>query len=125
MVLADQSSTLPACPGSPISYDTAVGGLDDPEAIADWHVGQEVRTGKYTVTDYNFTTPSTSLLANDPTVVNLSASQPLELFDYPGLHTTKDQGDTVAKVRMQEEEAGYMVVPARAIAAASMSGYIV
>ena len=42
-----------------------------PEVINNWHVGQEVRTGKYTVTDYNFTTPSTSLLANDPTVVDL------------------------------------------------------
>jgi type VI secretion system secreted protein VgrG len=123
MVLADQSSTLPACPSSPISYDTEVGGIYDPEAITDWHVGQELRTGKYTVTDYNFTTPSTSLLANDPTVVNLSASQPLELFDYPGLHTTKDQGDTVAKTRMQEEEAGYMVVQAASNCRAVMSGY--
>jgi type VI secretion system secreted protein VgrG len=123
MVLADQSSTLPACPSSPISYDTQVGGIYDPEAITDWHVGQEVRTGKYTVTDYNFTTPSTSLLANDPTVVNLSASQPLELFDYPGLHTTKDQGDTVAKTRMQEEEAGYMVVQSASNCRAVMSGY--
>ncbi|MGA2345280.1 MAG: type VI secretion system tip protein TssI/VgrG, partial [Candidatus Sulfotelmatobacter sp.] len=93
------------------------------EAITEWHVGQELRTGKYTVTDYNFTTPSTSLLANDPTVVNLSASQPLELFDYPGLHTTKDQGDTVAKTRMQEEEAGYMVVQAASNCRAVMSGY--
>jgi len=123
MVLADQSSTLPACPSSPISYDTQVGGLYDPEAITDWHVGQEVRTGKYTVTDYNFTTPSTSLLANDPTVVNLSASQPLELFDYPGLHTTKDQGDTVAKTRMQEEEAGHLVVQSASNCRAVMSGY--
>jgi type VI secretion system secreted protein VgrG len=123
MVLADQSSTLPACPSSPISYDTQVGGIYDPEAITDWHVGQEVRTGKYTVTDYNFITPSTSLLANDPTVVQLSASQPLELFDYPGLHTTKDQGDTVAKTRMQEEEAGYMVVQAAGNCRAVMSGY--
>jgi type VI secretion system secreted protein VgrG len=123
MVLADQSSTLPACPSSPISYDTEVGGIYDPEAITEWHVGQELRTGKYTVTDYNFTTPSTSLLANDPTVVNLSASQPLELFDYPGLHTTKDQGDTVAKTRMQEEEAGYMVVQAASNCRAVMSGY--
>jgi type VI secretion system secreted protein VgrG len=123
MVLADQSNTLPACPSSPISYDTEVGGIYDPEAISYWHVGQEVRTGKYTVTDYNFTTPSTSLLANDPTVVTLSASQPLELFDYPGLHTTNDQGDTVAKTRMQEEEAGYMVVQAASNCRAVMSGY--
>jgi len=123
MVLADQSSTLPACPGSPLSHSLQVGGLDDPEAISGWHVGQEVRTGKYTVTDYNFTTPSTSLLANDPTVVSLSASQPLELFDYPGLHTTKDQGDTVAKVRMQEEEAAYMVVSGSGNCRGLTSGY--
>jgi type VI secretion system secreted protein VgrG len=123
MVLADQSSNLPACPSSPISYETRVGGLSDPEAINNWHVGQEVKTGKYTVTDYNFTTPSNSLLANEPTVVSLSASQDLELYDYPGLHTTKDEGDTVAKVRMQEEEAGYMVVSGAGNARGLMSGF--
>jgi type VI secretion system secreted protein VgrG len=123
MVLADQSSTLPACPSSPVSYDTEVGGLADPEVINNWHVGQEVRTGKYSVTDYNFTTPSTSLLANDPTVVNLAASQPMELFDYPGLHTTKDEGDNVAKIRMQEEEAGHMVVSGAGTCRGLMSGY--
>src|SRR5205807_1693456 len=88
-----------------------------------WHVEQEVKTGKYTVTDYNFTTPSTSLLSNEPTVVNLSASQDLELYDYPGLHTTKDEGDTVAKVHMQEEEAGHMVVSGAGNARALMSGF--
>jgi type VI secretion system secreted protein VgrG len=123
MVLGDQSSTLPACPSSPISYSTQVGGLADPEAITSWGVRQEVRTGMYTVTDYNFTTPSTSLLSSDPTVVDLSASTPLELFDYPGLHTTKDLGDTVAKTRMQEEEAGYMVVSAQGNCRGVMSGY--
>jgi type VI secretion system secreted protein VgrG len=123
MVLADQSSNLPACPSSPISYDVEVGGLADPEVINNWHVGQEVKTGKYTVTDYNFTTPSTSLLANEPTVISLSASQPMELFDYPGLHTTKDEGDTVAKVHMQEEEAGYMVISGAGNARALMSGF--
>ena len=123
LVLADQSSTLPTCPSSPISYDIEVGSLEDPEVINSWQVGQEVRTGKYTVTDYNFTTPSTSLLANDPTVVSLAASQSLELFDYPGLHTTKDEGDTVAKVRMQEEEAAYMVVSGAGNCRGLMSGY--
>jgi type VI secretion system secreted protein VgrG len=123
LVLADQSSNLPAIQGSPISYDTEVGGLEDPEVISNWHVGQEVKTGKYSVTDYNFTTPSTSLLSNDPTVINLSASQDLELFDYPGLHTTKDQGDTVAKVRMQEEETGYMVISGAGNCRGMMSGF--
>lgn len=123
MVLADQSSNLPACPGSPISYETEVGGLTDPQVINNWHVGQEIKTGKYSVTDYNFTTPSTSLLSNEPTVVKVAASQPLELYDYPGLHTTKDEGDTVAKVRMQEEEAGYMVVSGSGNCRGMMSGF--
>jgi type VI secretion system secreted protein VgrG len=123
LVLGDQSSTLPVCLSSPVSYDMKVGGLTDPEVLNTWHVGQELRTGKYTVTDYNFTTPSTSLLANDPTVVDLAPSQPLELFDYPGLHSTKDEGDTVAKVRMQEEEAGHMVVSATGNCRGLMSGY--
>jgi len=123
MVLADQSSTLPACSSSPISYSTQVGGLEDPEAISAWRVRQEVRTGMYTVTDYNFTTPSTSLQSTEPTVVDLSASEPLELFDYPGLHTTKDLGDTVAKTRMQEEEAGYMVVSAEGNCFGVIPGY--
>ena len=122
LVLADQSNNLPACPGSPISYGT-VAGLADPQAIDEWHVGQEVKTGKYTVTDYNFTTPSTSLLSNDPTVVSLSASKDLELFDYPGLHTIKEEGYTVAKVRMQEEEAGYWVVSGAGNCRGLMSGF--
>jgi len=123
MVLSDQSSKLPACPTSPISYDTKVGGLSDPEVLNNWHIGQEVRTGKYTLTDYNFKTPSTSLLANDPTVIDLPASQNLELFDYPGLYTTKDEGDTTARVRMQEEEATYMVVAAAGNSRGAMSGF--
>jgi type VI secretion system secreted protein VgrG len=123
LVLADQSSALPACTGSPISYDVALGGIYDPEAVSDWNVEQELRTGKYTVTDYNFITPTTSLLSNEPTVVNLAASQGLELFDYPGLYTTKDDGETVAKLRMQEEEASYMVVTGASNSRGLATGY--
>ncbi len=123
LVLADQSSALAPCQSSPVSYDTEVGGLDDPEVVNDWHVGQEVRTGKYTVTDYNFETPSTNLLANNPTVVKLAVSQGFEIYDYPGLYTELDQGETVAKVRMQEEEAGHMLVTGTGNCRGMMSGY--
>ena len=123
MVLADQSSGLPDCPGSPVSYDTQVGGLDDPAVVSAWHLEQEVRTGKYTVTDYNFITPSTSLLTNNQTVVELAASQDLELYDYPGIHTTKDDGDAVAKLRMQEEETSHKVIEGASTCRGFMSGY--
>ena len=123
LVMADSSKGLKACPGSLVSYGTAVGGIDDPSVVSDWHVEQELRTGKYTVTDYNFTTPSTSLLANESTVVSVSPNQSLELFDYPGLHTTKGEGQSVAKVRMEEEEATYMVATGSSNCRGLASGY--
>jgi type VI secretion system secreted protein VgrG len=123
LVLTDRSSNLPPCPGRPLSYSTQVGGLADPEVISNWQVEQELKTGKYTVTDYNFTTPSTSLLTSDPTVNSLSPNQGFELFDYPGLYTTKDEGETVAKVRMQEEEAGYLLIAGSGNCRGMMSGF--
>jgi type VI secretion system secreted protein VgrG len=123
MVLVDQNSTLTPCPSSPVSYDTQVGGLTDPEVISNWHVGQEVRTGKYTLTDYNFKTPSLDLGSNMPTIVKLGASSGLELYDYPGPHTTKEEGDAATKLRMQEEEAAHMVISAAGNCRGLMSGY--
>jgi type VI secretion system secreted protein VgrG len=123
LVLADNSSGLKACAGSPFSYGTVVGGLEDTDVVNAWHVRQELETGKYTVTDYNFTTPSASLLANEPTIVNVSPNQNLEIFDYPGLYTTLDQGSTVAKIRMQEEEAGYLVATGSGNCRGFASGY--
>ena len=123
LVLTDQSSNLPPCSDKPLSYDTQVGGLADPQVISNWQVEQELKTGKYTVTDYNFTTPSTSLLTSDPTVISLSPNQGLELFDYPGLYTTKNEGETAAKVRMQEEEAGYLLVAGSGTCRGMMSGF--
>ena len=122
LVLKDSSNGLQPCPSSPASYETVVGGLDDPEIVSDWHVEQELETGKYTVTDYNFTTPSTSLLANEPTVISISPNQSLELFDYPGLYETKDQGTTVARVRMQEQESHSLVASGSSNCRGFMSG---
>jgi type VI secretion system secreted protein VgrG len=123
MVLADSSTGIKPCPDSPFSYGTVVGGLEDPGVVSTWHAEQELRTGKYTVTDYNFKTPSTSLLANEPTVVTVSPNNGLEVFDYPGLHTTLDEGMTVAKIRMQEEETSHLVATGSSNCRGFTSGY--
>jgi type VI secretion system secreted protein VgrG len=123
LVMCDNNASLPVCPGSLISYQTRVGGLDDPEVVSNWQVEQELETGKYSVTDYNFTTPSTNLLAGDQTVVSIPPNQSLEIFDYPGPHTTLEEGTTVARIRMQEEEVGCMVATASSNCRGLMSGY--
>ncbi len=39
------------------------GGIDDSDVINSWSIEQELRSGKYTLTDYNFKTPSANLTA--------------------------------------------------------------
>ncbi|HUI40343.1 MAG TPA: type VI secretion system tip protein TssI/VgrG [Terriglobia bacterium] len=134
LVMCDSNNGLPVCAGSPLSYQTEVGGLEDPEVVSDWHLEQELETGKYSVTDYDFTAPSNNLLAQNPTVVSVSPNQGLEIFDYPGLHIHTEPGDevpklhleegnTVAKTRMEEEEAHAVVSTGASNCRGLASGY--
>ena len=84
--------------------------LKDEDVVTDWDAEQELRTGKYALTDYNFQTPNTSLLASVQTVAQIGDNTKYEIFDYPGIYTKKSEGDSVTKIRMQEEEAVHHLV---------------
>ncbi|MGH9352434.1 MAG: type VI secretion system Vgr family protein, partial [Terriglobia bacterium] len=125
MVLADSNSAFQAYDGSSgnAACDLVSGGGDSEDVISRWNIEQELRTGKYTLTDYNFETPSTSLLSNDPTVVSVASNSSYEIFDYPGDFLTPSDGESVAKLRMQEEEASHLVVSGAGDIRAFTSGY--
>ena len=80
------------------------------DVVQSWGAEQELRPGKYALTDYNFQTPNTSLMANVQTVAEIGGNTKYEIFDYPGIHTKKSEGDTLTKVRMEEEEAVHHLV---------------
>ena len=40
----------------------------------------------------------------------MGGNDDMEIFDYPGLHTTPSDGTALVKVRMQEEEAIHKIV---------------
>ena len=124
MVLADSPSAIQPCPDqSSASYSQSTGDLEAEDVVTAWHTEQELRTGKYSLTDYNFETPSTSLMANEPTMVSVGGNSQFELYDYPGDHLTQSHGTSVAKLRMQEEEASHKVVGGSSVCRAFTSGY--
>ncbi len=124
LVLADSAGAIQACPHQAIArYDEIVGGFEDQDVLNGWRTEQELRTGKYSLTDYNFETPSTSLLASDPTVFKVGNNTSFELFDYPGVYLNRSEGEKVAKLRMQEEEAGHLVASGSSVCRAFTSGY--
>jgi type VI secretion system secreted protein VgrG len=73
--------------------------------IYTWEHHHEYRSGKWSHTDYNFETPSTSLMSNANSVVSLDSNGKFEFYDFPGEYTKKSDGEASVKVRMEEEEA--------------------
>jgi len=65
--------------------------------ITEWYYEEEFRPGAWAQTDYNFETPSTSL------AVTVKGSNPYELYEYPGEHRVREEGDRLARIRLQEQ----------------------
>ncbi len=124
LVLADDTSAHQNCPNQDsASYNQVSGDLDSEDVITAWNKQQELRTGKYSLTDYNFETPNTSLFGSEPTVVEVGGNTKFEMYDYPGVHGTTSEGAAVAKLRMQEEEASSVLVSGSSTCRAFTSGY--
>jgi type VI secretion system secreted protein VgrG len=124
LVLGNSPTAHQPCPHqSKARYDATVGDWHDEDVVTAWHMEQELRTGKYSLTDYNFETPSTSLLSTDPTVFSVDGNTKYEIYDYPGIYLTKSQGDTFTKIRMQEEETPHLVATGSSVCRAFTSGY--
>jgi type VI secretion system secreted protein VgrG len=84
---------------------------DDPEHLSSWVVAQQMRSGGFASTDFDFKAPRTGLLST------LSAPQDYanadtEVFDYPGDFLTKSDGDARVKMRLEERQFEYEMVQA-------------
>jgi type VI secretion system secreted protein VgrG len=101
LVLGDAPSVFKPSPLHPsVSYKTITGLDEDNDVITEFHIGQEVRPGKYTVNDFNFELPKVNLTSN----VSGKDARKFEVYDYPGEYKTKGEGERIAGIRMQEEE---------------------
>jgi type VI secretion system secreted protein VgrG len=107
LVLADQKSAYADCVEKEVAYfqKTAT-----PRTITRWDHEFRFCSGKWAQTDYNFETPSTALLTNTTTVVDLPNASKYEIFDYPGGYAKTSEGTPLTDVRMEEEEASYETV---------------
>ncbi|MBM4002110.1 MAG: hypothetical protein FJ295_02320 [Planctomycetes bacterium] len=61
--------------------------------ITSWEHEYEFPSGKWAQTDYNFETPSTSLLAQTDSVIALPDIKKYEVFDFPDEYEKKSEGD--------------------------------
>jgi type VI secretion system secreted protein VgrG len=104
LVMADAASAYTPCSQATVEYRPE---SNQANAVYKWDRAFEFRSGLATHTDYNFTTPATNLLQSSPTTVSLTGLSSFELFDYPGRFVVGTDGQALAKVRIEEMEAGY------------------
>ena len=105
LVLADSPNAFPSCAHqSEARFLPASGGLQDNDTVNTLEAEYRVRPGTSSLTDYNFETPQTSLYST------LAGTQQGELYDYPGNHKNKEDGERYVRIRLEEQEAPTAVI---------------
>lgn len=123
MALADAPGKHKPCPEQQIAnYQISAGGKLEEDVITDLERMQEIRPGKYSLSDYNFEIPNTRLEVNVPSTQKLGPGE-REIYDYPGDYGKKAEGDRLAKIRMEEEEAQITLINGSSFCRAFTSGY--
>jgi len=95
-------------------------GTTTEEFIQACQVTQEIRSGKYTLWDYNFEKPANPALNENS---EGDAWKELETYDYPGGYTEKAVGTELAKRRREEEAVPADVMTAHSDCRRLVSGY--
>src|SRR5919198_2545377 len=124
LVLANSPNAHRPCPGQEKARcEQLVGAVDEEDVVTSCSMEQELRPGKYALTDYNFETPSTSLAVNVASTVTVGGNGKYEVYDYPGEYLKKGQGERLVKLRMEEEEAPHVVASGAGTCRAFTPGY--
>ncbi len=120
LVLADDAAADKPCPGQEKARcDFAAGGWRGEDLISEWRAEQEYRPTAWSHTDYNFETPSTSLMST------VQEESTYEIYDYPGLYQNKSDGGDLAKIRLQETVASRKRVSGKSNCRAFSAGTMV
>lgn len=102
LIMANNPSEFKPCPlQASVSYKSVVGEERFEDIVTDWRAGNSVRPGQVTIDDFDFEKPNTTLTANIPG----ADVRQLELYDYPGAYRTRNQGERLAAIRMEEAQA--------------------
>lgn len=124
LVLTDNPDAHQPCPEQPKAKWNPQGSksLTD-DVVSTLEVEKIFRPGKYSLTDYNFETPSTSLLSEIDTTITVGGNTKYEVYDYPGEYEKKAQGKTLVKLRMEEQEVKHLSVTGTSSCRAFATGY--
>ena len=106
LVLSDSlSSHLPKSGGEKLIYRPIPGSQRRKEEhLFNWAAERTFNTGKVILNDYDFKQSATSLLA-EKSGGGGYRNDTLKIYDYPGRYKVKSQGETLARIKLEAEQA--------------------
>jgi type VI secretion system secreted protein VgrG len=124
LVLGDSPSAHQPCPHQKAARCEFTPGSSEPEDIVThWEMEQLYTSGKYCLTDYNFETPSTSLRVSVDSAVSVADNSKFEVYDFPGEYLKKGEGESLVRLRMEQEESQHSIANGASTCRAFTSGY--
>lgn len=122
LILSDQAQ-YPSAIDSDVELPKNNPGELRQDSIIQWEHAYEMVSGKWEHNDYNFATPSMTLTGKGSKKTPLKNNSGYELYDFPGDYATKDEGEEIAKRRLQEEEVRFDSVEGRSTCRSFAPGF--
>ena len=120
LILANSPNEFKPCPlQAKVSYKTIIGQEREDDVITDFTISREVRPGQYTIRDFNFEKPTLDLTAN----LKGKGEKGYEIYDYPGEYKTKDEGERLVGIRVQEEDSPQVVITGSSLCRGLVTGF--
>ncbi|ADU91665.1 type VI secretion system Vgr family protein [Taylorella equigenitalis] len=95
--------------------------MDTNEVISDWSHKAQVSPSKYSVIDFDFRKPSTSLDANNEN--QLKNDDSVEVYEWQGGYQELSDGDNYAQLRIQELQVSQEIIEAKSNIRGVVPGY--
>jgi len=95
-------------------------GLNDPDYfISQFNYTREIRPGRVSIKDYNYSKPALDLMSNETALNNTE----LEIYDYPSGLQTAERNNRLSRVRLEEQQSTRIHVYGNGTCKTMMPGY--
>lgn len=96
--------------------------LESEEQISEWHVENELKSGRFTTRSYNFKHPKANLHVNE-VVRKDHANDSLEMYEWNGAYAERDEGAKLVTVRREQQQLQYETITAKSNVRGVAPGY--
>ncbi len=107
LVLGDHAGAYLEQPDDEVSYTGSESAVHIGDRILDWRHRYRFTSGRVATADFDFERPASPVRSREQTVLELAGMKDFEQYEYPGGRTDDESAAQLARIRMEQIEAGH------------------